>query len=164
MTCFRLFSFTSHMFILFWVSVSVHVLQLLTSTEKKSTIHKMSFSLSLNGSVYTSETQVCTQKCWSPVSTLLSKKSGSTLMCEWRCALLFLTLLPSSQYTNTIPQPAVWCGNSIHISCQPERFLSLIYVLHGWGKRVTPHLCPPAVKAFLHLRNRRGVWFQLGCR
>lgn len=101
--------------------------------KKTLTIHKMSFSLSLNASVYTSETQVCTQKCWSPVSTLLSKKSGSTLMCEWRCALLSLTLLPSSQYTNTIPQPSVWCGNSIHISCQPERFLSLIYVLHGWG-------------------------------
>lgn len=129
MTCFDIFSLSSH--ILFCPCPAAQTL-FLTSTEKKLTIHKMSFSLSLNGSVYTSETQVCTQKCWSPVSTLLSKKSGSTLMCEWRCALLFLTLLPSSQYTNTIPQPSVWCGNSIHISCQPERFLSLIYVLHGW--------------------------------
>lgn len=50
------------------------------------TIHKLFLSMSLNACVYTSHTQVCTQKCCSSLSTLLSKKSGSTLMCEWRCA------------------------------------------------------------------------------
>lgn len=79
-------------------------------------------SCSSNAYIYASHTQVCTQKRWSSVSTLLSKKSGSTLRCEWRCGPPLPSVLLPSQYTNTIPQPAVWCGNCMHISCQPERF------------------------------------------
>lgn len=80
-------------------------------------------SCSSNAYIFASHTQVCTQKRWSSVSTLLSKKSGLTLRCEWRCGSQLPSMLLASQYTNTIPQPAVWCGNFMHISCQPERFL-----------------------------------------
>lgn len=59
------------------------------------TIHKLFLSVSLNAYIYTSHTQVCTQKRCSSPSTLLSKKSGSTLMCEWRCAPPPLSVPPS---------------------------------------------------------------------
>lgn len=81
LTCFRLFSFSSHTFVFILVCSSNFIPE-----ENTHTIHKLFLSMSLNAYVYTSHTQVCTQKHCSSLSTLLSKKSGSTLMCEWRCA------------------------------------------------------------------------------
>lgn len=71
---------------------------------------------------------------------------------------------PPSQYTNTIPQPAVWCGNFIHISCQPERFFSFFLwgalIQNGWGEIL--RLCLPPRKSLYGSRNRGQVWVQLG--
>lgn len=118
---------SSHTFISFWPP----------HTHKTHNTQTVLLSASECFSLYLTNSGVHTEQRCTPVSTLLSKKSGSTLRCEWRCALLSLTyILPRSfpsQYTNTIPRPAVWCGNSVHISCQPERFLGLIHELHGWG-------------------------------
>lgn len=121
-------------------------------------------SACVNASVCTSQTQVCTQRnaalpC--PHSPLRNEDWHSGV----NDALTFFASPPSSllpsQYTNAAPQPSIWCGNYVHISCQPERFGGpRSCLLHSRGEGLAPML----VKAPLDLRSRNWVWFQLGCR
>lgn len=62
--------------------------------------HKLSFSVCLNASLlYLTNSGMHTEKRWSSESTLLSKESGLTLRCEWRCALLSLTYILAPSFT-----------------------------------------------------------------
>lgn len=85
--------------------------------KKNLTIHKLS-SLSLNASVYTLQTQVCTQHHCSSVSTLLSRNQSwhSCVNDAVPSSTSPTSPLLLSQYTNTIPHAAVWCGNSHFLS------------------------------------------------
>lgn len=148
MTCFRPFSFSSHTFLVHLILILYPVLQLklyagplLKKTHNTQTVL---LSESLNASVYTSQTQVCTRKrCFLCLhSSLRNQGWHSCVNDAVQSSSSPTSLLLPSQYTNPIPRLAVWCGNSIHISCQPERFLGLTHVLHGWGEQITQHLYP----------------------
>lgn len=132
----------------------------------KNTIHKLSFSLCVNASVYTSQTQVCTQRnaaLLCPHSPLRNQDWHSGVNDALTSSPSPQSSLLPSQYTNAAPQSSIWCGNSFHISCQPERF---------WGPNLEFCIaearglllasCPVLVKAPLDLRSRSKVWFQLG--
>lgn len=145
MTGFRLL-LTHSLFISLWVQTLIPDL----SIKKKLTIHKLSSSLRLNASVYTSQTQVCTQRnaaLLCPHSSLRNQAWHSGVNDAVPSSPSPTSLLLPSQYTNTTPRPAVWCGNSVHISCQPERFLGLIHVLPGWSEGVTPRPVSPRSKS-----------------
>lgn len=88
----RCFLLTHFLFISFWPP---H-----TKTHNTQTVL---LSASECFGLYLTNSGVHTEQRCTPVSTLLSKKSGSTLRCEWRCALLSLTyiLAPSLHNTQT---------------------------------------------------------------
>lgn len=141
-----LFLLTRSSFILFWFSILSCSSSFMPDLSwKKLTIHKLSFSLSLwmlqfiphklrcahgNAALLCLHSSLRNQGWHSCVNDAVQSSSSPT------------SLLLPSQYTNPIPRLAVWCGNSIHISCQPERFLGLTHVLHGWGEQITQHLYP----------------------
>lgn len=151
MTRFIHFSFSSHTFLVHLILSLCPALQTKLYSwplhkKKKLSIHKLSFFLlCLNAWVYTSQTQVCTQRnagLLCPQSSLRNQDWHSGVNDAVPSSPSPTSSLLPSQYTNTIPQPAVWCGNSIHISCQPERFLGVIHVLQVWGEGVTPCRVP----------------------
>ncbi len=139
------FSSTHLLLISFWVSEQLCKL-FLDSSIKKNPYNTQTVPLSAAecSSLY-SQTQVCTRRNASllcPHSSLRNQDWHSGVNDALASSPSPTPSLLPSQYTNTIPQPAVWCGNSIHISCQPERFLGLIHELQGWVEEVTPRPCP----------------------
>lgn len=127
------------------------------------TIHKPSFFLSLNASVYTFQTQVCTQN---RLSSLCSKKAEADTQVWMALHPPLPHLHPRSCLHNTqtpilrlpfeVETPSTFPVN-------PTDFLGLIPVLLCRGERVTPQRWSPAAQTLLDQRNRSWVWFQLGC-
>lgn len=106
MTCFIHFSFSSHTFLVHLILSLCPALQTKLYSwplhKKKKTLNTQTVlfsSVSECLSLYLTNSGVHTEKRWSSVSTVLSKKSGLTLRCEWRCALLSLTYILTPSFT-----------------------------------------------------------------
>lgn len=152
-------------YIFFWVGSKPYIPNLPSGTKTPLTIHKLCFSLCLNALVYLTHSGVHTEKCWSSVSTLLSKKSGLTLRCEWRFAILSLTYILAPSFTIHKHHSAAHClmwKLCSHFLSTWECFGSIPCALGPRWDGYFMYRVPRCKKCFLDLRDRSWVWFQLG--